>query len=85
MKHTILTIGWDPNLINSILERIEERSELSFQFKHLVEVATKNKALTDTLPENLIPAFISKSILLHRKTGSFWKVLKEMGFLQSEQ
>ena len=79
MKHTILTIGWDPNLINSILERIEERSELSFQFKHLVEVATKNKASTDTLPENLIPAFISKSIALTQEDRKFLESIEGDG------
>ena len=79
MKHTILTIGWDPNLINSILERIEERSDLSFQFKHLVEVATKNEALTDTLPENLIPAFISKSIALTQEDRKFLESIEGDG------
>ena len=60
MKHTILTIGWDPNLINSILERIEERSDLSFQFKHLVGSRHKKRSLNRHLTRKFNPGFYFK-------------------------
>ena len=44
-----------------------------------MEVATKNKALTDTLPENLIPAFISKSISLTQEDRKFLESIEGDG------
>ena len=64
MKRKILSVGWNFELITSILEKIETFPQANFEFIHMVEVGYGFEKVPFETPKNLEPLKIKKKLIL---------------------